>query len=194
MKFTPWSEKLLELPKNKLILAIDPGKEGWMVVVDRRGILCCHPNPVNHFVTSRSVVLDRETNKRRHKEMRTSSLNYTLACDMLRHFKETCESHGVTPRLVYETANPRPFQGVKGTVEQHLGIHMWPIICACLDIACVGKDAGAWKRKVKLTKSKSLSITRAIEFAPKLQGRLTDKDHDLAEAILLGRYTLTGEI
>ena len=207
--------------KKSLILAIDPGVEGWVVCVTEQGVLGVRPVPVfkveklvrKKLTKKEAAIQGKKTGL---KTVSDKYLNYPKIASFLRQLKKRAVDAGYSELIIaHENTNVMPRQHVVSTVKQHVAIAVWPIMAACLKIACYEVMSSQWKeamnislkpaekkvagKKLNAEQQKAIlkdkSVKLCQELCPKL--KLTGSDrtnavpiHDLAEAVLIGYYFL----
>lgn len=96
--------------------------------------------------------------------------------------------------VVLEAVHAMPKNGGIGNFNSGLGLGLWMMACAALNLSCEMVDPRTWKSAVfgKVTGGdKSLSLRRACTLYPSASGNLARvKDHNRAEALLLCHWFL----
>ncbi len=112
--------------------------------------------------------------------------------EAINHYIEKWQSSfrgDVEIQLVVENVGPMPGEGIVSACKFAGSIWLIRGICAAKGIKYHMVAPSTWKRHFKLSSDKELSRALAMQMFPKRIHRLKyKKDHNYAEAALLGRY------
>jgi len=151
------------------ILAIDPGLDGALAIFDTDG--------------HRAEIIDIPT----VKVMRGKGEKREIAQYALAHIVR--ESHAEAAYI--ELVGPMPKQGISSTFQFGRGVGTLEGVLAGLDIPVSYVRPTYWRKYNDVRKGKDASRGRAEQKCPALAPMLIRaKDHNRADAILIGIYAL----
>lgn len=166
-----------------ILIGCDPGVTGALAVFVGASLMGVKDIPNDQIVTEAkgAGIRDLIGGAKEHKKFRVNPYGLTAV------LREWSEGHAA--RLIREDLHAR---GGQGAVSQAALMEVCGLIdgvCAGLGIVVDKVDPSTWKRAMGLKADKSVSCERAIKEFPVWAGMFNrKKDHDRAEAALLGLY------
>ena len=152
-----------------IIIAIDPGINGAISILENKKILEVYDTP---------TMIDGKKNKRQINSAQVSN----IIKERLNENKEVI--------VVVEQVNAMPGQGVTSMFNFGQSFGVIKGICAALSLPIYFVRPTKWKKHFNLIKTnKDASRTKVIEVYPELSSKLhRKKDSNRADAILIGLY------
>jgi len=152
-----------------IIIGIDPGISGAIIIVEKKKILEVYDTP---------TMIDGKKNKRQINSAQVTN----IIKERLNKDKEVV--------VVVEHVNAMPGQGVTSMFNFGQSFGVVKGICAALNLPIYFVRPTKWKKHFNLIKTnKDASRTKVIEVYPELSSKLyRKKDSNRADAILIALY------
>jgi hypothetical protein len=184
--------------KNALILAVDPGIDGWIACVTEQGVHGVRPVPIfkiEKLVRKKLSKKEAAIQKKKTglKTISDNYLSYPKIASFIRQLKKRAIEAGYSSLIiVHENTNVMPRQHVVSTVKQHVAIAVWPITAACLKVDCYEVMSSQWKQALNISLAPSEKKVNGKKLNAKQQKAiLKDKSVKLCQE-LCPKLKLTG--